>query len=153
MKFYFLLIFSFVNFFYNVECIGQINVDDVNGWKSKTDSALSIIRQTDIAKYNTLIKTCSHIGYWSGNSSTIEEPSTILISNLDMANGSVNDVAAAIVHESKHLYYLKTGTVLDTNTEELYAYQYELEFIRQLPNVEEYLIQHCLKMINLFSKQ
>jgi hypothetical protein len=62
-------------------------------------------------------------------------------------------VAAAIVHESKHLYYLKTGTVLDTNTEELYAYQYELEFIRQLPNVEEYLIQHCLKMINLFSKQ
>ena len=151
MKVYILPIFLFLNFFYILDCRGQILVDDVNNWKSKVDSALTLIQQVDPPKYNTIAKTCKHIGYWNNDKSTIEGLNTIILTNVDMTRGSINDIAAAIVHESSHLYYLNTGSTIPTNLEEVYAYTYELNFLEKIPNVEDYLVKHCLKMIALLS--
>jgi len=151
-KVYFLISLLLLDFVYILDTKAQITIDDMNGWKPKVESAIQLIQQTDIAKYNTVMKNCKHIGYWAGSTSTIEDSTTILISNIDMKNGSVNDIAAAIVHESKHLYYINTKSVLEINTEEISAYQYELEFINQIPNVEPYLIQHCLQLIAVLTE-
>ncbi len=151
MKVYILPIFLFLNFFYILDCRGQLVIDDVNNWRSRVDSALTLIQQVDPPKYNTIVKTCRHIGYINDNKSTIEGSNTILLTNVDMTKGSINDIAAAIVHESDHLYYLNTGSVISTNTEEMYAYMYELSFLEKIPNVEDYLLQHCLRMIALLS--
>jgi hypothetical protein len=139
----FLLLFN-----YNV--VGQINIDNVgDGWVNKVKQALTLIKHIDNDKYNTLIEVCDHVTFWNGNFSTTEDSHTIMISQADIMRGSVNNVAAVLVHESRHLYFRKHGIKMKEIDEETLAYMYELDFLKQIPNVEQYLIDNAKKrMVN-----
>ena len=139
----FLLLFN-----YNV--IGQINIDNVgDGWVDKVKDALTLIKHVDSEKYNTLIEVCDHVTFWNGNFSTTEDSHTIMISQSDIMRGSVNNVAAVLVHESRHLYFRKHGIKMKEIDEETLAYMFELDFLKQIPGVEQYLIDNAKKrMIN-----
>jgi hypothetical protein len=137
----FLLLFN-----YNV--IGQINIDNVgDGWVDKVKDALTLIKHVDSEKYDTLIEVCDHVTFWNGNFSTTEDSHTIMISQSDIMNGSINNVAAVLVHESRHLYFMKNGIKLKEIDEETMAYLYELQFLEKIPGVEQYLINNAKKRI------
>jgi hypothetical protein len=125
----------------------QIKIDDVgDGWKGYAQQSIELIKQTDSIKYKQLVATCNHIGYWNGTYSTTED-STILISNLEMRRGNIHDIAAALVHESMHLYIIQQQTILAPADEETVCYLYELDFLIKIPNVETWLIQHVLRQL------
>jgi hypothetical protein len=147
MRLFFLLLF--VVLFTPV--YSQVKIDDVgDGWKLRVDSAVALIRNTDSDKYGLLIKVCDHVSYWNGGFSTIEDSSTILITQKDMLYGSINNIAAIIIHESKHLYYLKNKISLPPHEEELRCYKYELSFLIKVPNVEPWLVDNAKDKIRLF---
>jgi hypothetical protein len=130
--------------------VGQVKIDDVgDGWRDKVNESLKLIKQIDIEKYNTLIEVCDHITFWNGDFSTTEDSHTIMISQSDIMRGSVNNVAAVLVHESRHLYFRKHGIKMKEIDEETLAYMYELDFLKQIPGVEQYLIDNAKRrMIN-----
>jgi len=130
--------------------VGQVKIDDVgDGWRNKVNESLKLIKQIDIEKYNTLIEVCDHITFWNGDFSTTEDSHTIMISQSDIMRGSVNNVAAVLVHESRHLYFRKHGIKMKEIDEETLAYMYELDFLKQIPGVEQYLIDNAKRrMIN-----
>lgn len=128
--------------------IGQVKIDDVgDGWVNKVNQSLILIKQIDSEKYNTLIEVCDHITFWNGNFSTTENDHTIMISQSDILRGSVNNVAAVLIHESRHLYFRKNGIKLKEIDEETMAYIYELQFLEKVPGVEKYLIDNAKKRI------
>jgi hypothetical protein len=130
----------------------QIKIDDVgDGWKLRVDSAVTLIKNIDPEKYEYLTEVCNHISYWNGGFSTIEDTSTILITQRDMLYGSINNIAAIIIHESKHLFYLKNHIQLPPHEEELRCYKYELSFLTKIPNVEPWLISNAKEKIKLYS--
>ena len=137
----FLLLFN-----YNV--IGQIKVDNVgDGWVEKVNQAISLIKKVDSEKYDTLIEVCDHVTFWNGNFSTSENNHTIMISQSDIMRGSVNNVAAVLVHESRHLMFRKLGIEMSEIDEETMVYIYELEFLQKIPGVEKFLIDNAKKRI------
>jgi hypothetical protein len=107
-----------------------INVGD--NWKAKVATSLSLIKQVDPNKYELINDVCKHITYWDGDFSTTEDSVTIMISQKDMRFNSINNIAAILVHESKHLFYLKHNIKLPPNYEEILAYHYELEFLSKM---------------------
>jgi len=130
----------------------QIKIDDVgDGWKQKIQQALTIIQTTDSVKYQQLIKVCNHIGFWNGSYSTTEG-SVILISNREAAVGITNDLAAALVHESMHIYIANSGVTLSVSEEETFCYLYELDFLLKLSFVQPWLIQHVLQQLDSLAK-
>jgi hypothetical protein len=130
----------------------QIKIDDVGeGWKNSIEQALCLIQQVDSAKYQQITTTCNHIGYWNGSYSTTED-STILISNLEMRRGNIHDLAAALVHESMHLYIIQQHTILTPEEEETVCYLYELDFLLKIPNVEPWLIRHVLRQLEALNR-
>ena len=130
----------------------QIKIDDVgDGWKGYIQQSVELIKQTDPTKYKQLVETCNHIGYWNGAYSTTED-STILISNLEMRRGNIHDIAAALVHESMHLYIIQQRTILAPTEEETVCYLYELDFLKKIPNIEPWLIQHILRQLEALNK-
>ena len=144
MKHFVVLLLLFIN--YNV--IGQVKIDDVgDGWVNKVNQALKLIKQIDSEKYDTLIEVCDHITFWNGNYSTTEDSHTIMISQSDILRGSVNNVAAVLVHESRHLYFRKHGIKMKEIDEETMSYLYELQFLKKIPGVEQFLIDNAKKRI------
>jgi len=128
--------------------IGQVKIDDVgDGWVNKVNQALKLIKQIDSDKYDTLIEVCDHITFWNGNFSTTEDSHTIMISQSDILRGSVNNVAAVLVHESRHLYFRKNGIKLKEIDEETMSYLYELQFLEKIPGVEQFLIDNAKRRI------
>jgi len=128
--------------------VGQVKIDDVgDGWVNKVNQALKLIKQIDSDKYNTLIEVCDHITFWNGNFSTTEDSHTIMISQADILRGSVNNVAAVLVHESRHLYFRKNGIKLKEIDEETMSYLYELQFLEKIPGVEQFLIDNAKRRI------
>lgn len=126
----------------------QIKIDDVgDGWKSKVDSALSIIKNNDEQSYNDVIEYCEHISYWLGDYSTTQYPSSIIISTNDIKIKSINNIACLIVHETFHLKQMQLGNTYDKNTEELMAYLFEYSFALKIDNIEDWLILHIIKQI------
>lgn len=120
---------------------GQIKIDDVgDGWKGKVQQALDTIKKYDCPKYNLLTQQCKGIGYWLGSFSTTEG-NKILISTSDIKFSSINNIAAILVHESMHLFFIKNK--LDQIKEEKICYDYELNFLLKIPNVEPWLIKHA----------
>ena len=94
MRLFFLLLFVVLF----TPIYSQVKIDDVgDGWKLRVDSAVALIRNTDLDKYGLLIKVCDHVSYWNGGFSTIEDSSTILITQKDMLYGSINNIAATPV--------------------------------------------------------
>ena len=135
---------------FNNNVVGQINIDNVgDGWVDKVKQALTLIKHVDSDKYDMLIDVCNHVTFWNGNFSTTENDHTIMISQSDIMRGSVNNVAAVLVHESRHLYFRKHGIKMKEIDEETLAYMYELDFLKQIPGVEQYLIDNAKRrMIN-----
>jgi len=130
----------------------QIQVDDVGeGWRDCVYEALSVIQKHDVVKYDMLIKSCNHIGYWNGRFSTTEG-SAILICNTEMNAKCVNDVAAVLVHESMHLHIKQSKIQLSATAEETVCYLYELEFLSNIPNVEPWLIRHAMHQLDVLRK-
>jgi len=129
----------------------QIKIDDVgDGWKSKVDSALRIIEKTDQEVYKEVISNCNYITFWLGNFSTTTDSSTIMISTKDMKIGSVNNIACIIVHESHHLLLKKNKVKMSPKDEELACYMFEYEFLKKIPNPEDWLTIHVIKCILKF---
>jgi hypothetical protein len=132
----------------NYIVIGQVKIDDVgDGWVNKVNQALVLIKHIDSNKYYSLIEVCDHITFWNGNFSTTEDSHTIMISQADILRGSINNVAAVLVHESRHLYFRKHGIKMKEIDEETLAYMFELDFLKQIPGVEQYLIDNAKRRI------
>jgi hypothetical protein len=131
----------------------QIKITDVgDGWKGKVEHALDTIQKYDIEKYYLIMETCKVVAFWNGGFSTIESDSIITIPTKEMNNGNIYNIAAILVHESLHLYFLTTNFKLNPNVEEVVAYQYELEFLNKVPCVDEWLIQNAQNKIKYYSK-
>lgn len=132
----------------NYIVVGQIKVDNVgDGWVEKVNQSISLIKKVDSEKYDKLLEVCSHITFWNGTFSTTENDHTIMISQSDIMNGSINNVAAVLVHESRHLYFRKYGIKMKEIDEETMAYIYELQFLEKIPGVEQFLINNAKKRI------
>ena len=131
----------------------QIQIADVgDGWKNKVEQALDTIQKYDIEKYYLIMETCKVVAFWNGGFATTESDSIITIPTKEMNNGNIYNIAAILVHESLHLYFLKTGFNLQPNVEEVIAYQHELEFLKKVPCVDEWLIENAKNKIKLYSK-
>jgi len=133
--------------------ISQIKITDVgDGWKVKVGQALDTIQKYDIEKYYLIMETCKVVAFWNGGFSTTESDSIITIPSKEMNNGNIYNIAAILVHESLHLYFLTTKFKLNPNVEEVIAYQHELEFLNKIPCVDEWLIQNAQNKIKYYSK-
>ena len=130
---------------------GQIKVDKAgDGWDLKVDSALTLIKQTDSAKYALLDTVCSNFAVSLSDFSSCdleEERGRIYISVRDVKLNSINNLAAVMVHESFHLYIWKKKILLHPKGEENYCYRYELELVNKLPNLEPWLKLHVIEQI------
>jgi hypothetical protein len=130
---------------------GQITVDKAgDGWDLKIDSAITLIKQTDTNYYNLLINYCDHIEIWNERFSSNEpyknKRGVILVSVADIKLNSINNLAAVLVHESAHLGFRSKNITLNEKDEERFCYSYELAFIKKLPNLEAWLLEHTLLM-------
>jgi hypothetical protein len=137
--------------------VSQIKIDKAgDGWDLKIDSAIQLIKKTDLPKYQLLDSVCNSISFWISEFSSCEltEDSIgkIYISVKDVKLNSINNLASVLVHESFHLYFRKKGTILTSNQEEFFCYYYELGLINKLSNVEDWLIQHTKQQIINYSK-
>lgn len=127
---------------------GQIKVEDVGeGWKPLVDSAITLIMDNDMDKYNILINHCKSVEFIISDRSTTKTPDVIAISTGDLKLRSVNNIAAILVHESYHLYLFSIGVKMSEREEELSAYMYEYGFLCNLPNVEDWLFFNNINMI------
>ena len=132
----------------------QIRIDDVgDGWKGLVEQALKVIETTDTAKYNLITQYCTQITYGLQPFSTIESDHVIILPTAEMKKGIVNDIAAAIVHESLHLYFIHNSIGTNVQAEEAICYAYELEFLKQIPGVEQFLLDHALRQYLYFSEK
>jgi len=132
----------------------QITIDDVgDGWKSKVESALELIKITSPDHFAEVQRNCSRITFWIGNFSTTTDSSTVMICRKDININSINNLACVIIHESHHLYIQKNNIVLSSAKEELDCYYYEMEFVKKLPNPEEWLVKHIIKCIINYKEQ
>ena len=130
---------------------GQIKIAPVDFfWVNRVDSALNIIKNTDKGVYDTLIKYCTNIGFWNEKFSTIEGTGEIVITKNDVTKGPINNLAAVIVHESKHLQYVNNNITVTIHVEEGDCFTYEKKFLLKIPNVELWLIENAEKEIKRF---
>ena len=135
----------------------QIKVDKAgDGWDRKIDSALMLIKQTDIEKYQLIDSVCSRVEFWSSGFSSNEgsygNKGTILVAVKDVQLNSINNLAVVLVHESLHLHVLQKGYIIIPEQEEAWCYRYELDFIDKLKNPEPWLKQHAIRQLTNIQK-
>ena len=130
----------------------QITIDDVgDGWKSKVDSALNLIKVTSPEHWSEVSTYCKHITFWIGDFSTTVDSYTIMICRKDIYLNSINNLACVIVHESHHLMIWQNDIVLPMPDEELNCYLWEWEFVKRIENPEPWLQKHIIKCISIYS--
>ena len=137
--------------------LSQIVIDKAgDGWDRKIDSALMLIKQTDIEKYQLIDSVCSRVEFWSSGFSSNEgsygEKGIILVAVKDVKLNSINNLAVVLVHESLHLHVLQKGYIITPEQEEAWCYRYELDFIDKLPNPEPWLKQHAITQLTNIQK-
>ena len=135
----------------------QIIIDKAgDGWDKKVDSALQLIKKTDIKKYQLLDSVCGKVEFWSSGFSSNEgkygEKGIILVAVKDVKLNSINNLAVVLVHESLHLHVLQKGYIIIPEQEEVWCYRYELDFIDKLPNPEPWLKQHAITQLTNIQK-
>jgi hypothetical protein len=135
----------------------QIKIDKAgDGWDSKIDSALQLIKKTDIEKYQLLDSVCEKVEFWSSGFSSNEgsygNKGTILVAVKDVKLNSINNLAVVLVHESLHLHVLQKGYIIIPEQEEAWCYRYELDFIDKLKNPEPWLKQHAITQLTNIQK-
>jgi len=129
----------------------QITIDDVgDGWKSKVDSAISLIQKTDTISYQILMENCKTVEFIIGKFSTTKPPFTIAITTKDMNLNSINNIAAVLVHESYHLFIYNNHIQYNERDEEVACYVREYEFLCKLPDVEDWLFLNAMNNIILY---
>jgi len=132
----------------------QISIVDIgDGWKQRVDSAITLIKTYDYDKYEVLVRHCKNVGFWDGPFSSIENENSIVITKNDIKGKSLNNIAAILVHESKHLELLSRDKNTDENLEEFICYSYEYDFLKKIPNVEIWLLDNALYMLDYYSKK
>ena len=136
---------------------GQIKIDKAgNGWDLKIDSALQLIKEVDIEKYQLIDSVCERVEFWSSGFSSNEgsygKKGTILVAVKDVQLNSINNLAVVLVHESLHLHVLQKGYIVAPEQEEAWCYRYELTFIDKLKNPEPWLKQHAIKQLTNIQK-
>lgn len=128
-----------------IAAFSQIRVDDVgDGWKSKVDSAIVLIRQTSPQAAALLDSTTIHVEFWLGDrSSTRPDPKggkgTILLA-VDEIELGIQNIAAVLVHESFHLHIHKIKYKMSPKDEEVAAYVWEIMFLKQVKDCPDWLI-------------
>ena len=133
----------------------QIEVSKVgDGWDKKVDSALMLIKKTDIEKYQLIDSVCEKVDFWisgfSSNEGSYGTKGIILVSVKDVQLNSINNLAVVLVHESLHLHVLQKGYIIPPEQEEAWCYRYELDFINKLHNPEPWLKEHAItQLINI----
>ena len=129
-------------------------IDDVgDNWKLRVDSAIQVVKKYDSINYGKILTNCNKVSFWTGSFSTVEDSQTILITQKDMKHSSINNIAAILVHESTHLKIMNQKLRYTLIEEEIFCYHTELEFLRQIPNVEDWLINNTKKMILYYERQ
>ena len=136
---------------------GQIKIDKAgNGWDLKIDSALQLIKQVDIEKFQLIDSVCGRVEFWSSGFSSNEgsygKKGTILVAVKDVQLNSINNLAVVLVHESLHLHVLQKGYIVAPEQEEAWCYRYELTFIDKLKNPEPWLKQHAITQLTNIQK-
>jgi len=137
--------------------LSQIVIDKAgDGWDSKIDSALQLIKKTDIKKYQLLDSVCGKVEFWSSGFSSNEgkygNKGVILVAVKDVKLNSINNLAVVLVHESLHLHVLQKGYIIIPEQEEAWCYRYELDFIDKLSNPEPWLKQHAITQLTNIQK-
>jgi len=133
----------------------QIEVSKVgDGWNKKVDSALLLIKKTDIEKYQLIDSVCEKVDFWisgfSSNEGSYGTKGIILVAVKDVQLNSINNLAVVLVHESLHLHVLQKGYIIPPEQEEAWCYRYELDFINKLHNPEPWLKEHAItQLINI----
>ncbi len=153
MKYLFILILFIPGFI-----SAQIKIDTSNReWSNKIDSALSKIKSIDTVYYSRLLSVCDNICYINKNFSTCKgsrnSKGTIKLSVNDLKRGEIDNICAAIVHESLHLKIRNSGIKMKRSDEETLCYSYELEFIMKISGVDRALIINAENHIMLFSSE
>ena len=149
MKWLVLILFNIPIFGYS-----QIKIDDVgDNWRLRVDSALQIVKKYDTTNYKVILKYCKNVSFWNGSFSTVEDSQTIVITRKDIKGSCLNNISAILVHESTHLKIMKQKITYTLNEEEIFCYYTELEFLRRIPNVENWLINNTKKMILYYGRQ
>jgi len=127
----------------------QVKIDIVgDSWEQVVHNAFTLIKETDSTTYKFVTSNCNHIGFWNGNYSTTEGKS-IFLTTTEVRNGNINNIACAIVHESKHIE-LSNGN-LSESEEECICYLYELEFLIKLKDVDLFLIDNIQSKLNYYN--
>lgn len=133
---------------FSISVSSDINIPDVGyNWKSKVDSALTLIQKTDTASYNMITQNCNNIEFIVADASTTKPPGTIAITTTDMKLGSLNNIAAILVHESYHLYVYNNHISMTEREEEHEAYIREYIFLCRLSTVEDWLFKNVINQI------
>ena len=130
----------------------QITIPNVgDGWKTKVQQAIEVIKKYDSHKYNVLIYECKQIDFGLASFATSDGKSTIILPVEVLNRGCINDIAACLVHESLHIQFSKAGNRLGEDFEEVICYKWELDFLQKIPNAERWLISNALYQIGVYS--
>jgi hypothetical protein len=142
--------FSFLSFNFD----NKVYIPSVgDNWKSQVDSAIDLIKRVDIDKYDSLVKYCDSVDFMIGTFSTTKPPHMIIINTGDLKLNSVDNLAAVLVHESRHLYYYDNHIIMSSDSEELHCYQYENDFLNHLDYVEDWLYKNNIQQIIYYSNK
>jgi len=136
------LIFLFIVFFSNI-IFSQIKVDTAGDfWDKEVNSALNIIKSTNIDTYDWVVDNVYRISIWNQSYNSFEivdGKAIILLSSSNFGRGSVNNIASTIVHETYHINHrFEKNNVCE---EELQAYLFELNFLFKIKDVENWLVE------------
>jgi len=143
---------AIIFFFLCFDTYSQIQIPDIgDGWKLKVDSALALINEVDPSRYLFVTDNCNKIDFWISDFSSTVSNGAILIPQREAQFGSVQNLAAIIVHESMHLNFSNNLMDINDNIEEIICYLYELDFLLQVPNVEPWLINNAKEKITYYS--
>ena len=133
----------------------QINVHKAgDGWDSIVYLAIKLIQKTSPMHYAIIKDVVQEVQFWNEDYSSnnlIEGKGVIVISSKDIQLNSLNNIAAALVHESYHLKVLKYGPDMRGGKEEYLCYIHELKFLKMLPDVEPDLLAYTKEQVKLWT--
>jgi len=132
----------------------QINVHKAgDGWDSIVKQAILLIAKTSPVHYKMLIDHVDVIEFWNENYSSnniVDGKGVIVVSINDIKLGSLNNIAAVLVHETYHLHMMSLPYIVSGREEEYQAYSFELKFLKLLPNVEPDLLEFTKEQVKLW---
>jgi hypothetical protein len=119
----------------------------------KIDSAKTLISEIGIP-YSKFFKSyVSRVEVWGGEYSTCHgetgKKGVIFLSMADVKSGNVHNIAAAIIHETMHLYFRYKGEAPEK--EEAMCYYWEYDFLQLIPDVDPALVYHAITMAEQFT--